>query len=529
MKKDIFIGSSKKITLDSLVSVARFGGKVDITPADIKKIEKSHLFFKSIFDQKVPIYGLNTQFGNQAYVLDEHLLSDDDEYRKSVYERQVNLIRAHDCGLGIEAPEEIVRATMLLRANCLSLAHSGVRPLVIKNLIQLLNKKVHPVINRYGSIGASGDLVPLSSVAAALTLQDSADVNYSGKRMKAVDALADISLKKLEPEMREGIALINGTSYMTSIAALSLHDLQKLYPQMLSAIAMVMEALLVIDSAYNPLVHELKNHKGEIDVNDFFIKFWKGSSLVRGLKKINDDNITKIKQKGEFSNFLNLQDFYSLRSVPQGFGPMDENLKKAVQWIEEEMNSVNDNPIVSEKTNQVLHGANFMGYYVTEACDILKMDISQASSWMHSLYSNLLNSRKSSGLTENLVVHENTHHGFKPTQILFASLVVQNRKLAQSQQAFMVPTEGDNQDVNSLAVHAAYDFREAVQNLERMTAILFIAGAQALEMRGIKKASKKAQKIHAVLRTEVSFMEKDRSLRPDIESVITMMRESKLQ
>lgn len=529
--KKVFIGASQKLTLDLCNKVAREGYVAGISQDDLTLVKKSNDYFKKIFDKKTPIYGLNTQFGNQAYVVDSNLLSEKEVYLKSVYERQINLIKAHNCGLGQETPREIVRATVLLRANCLSLANSGVRPLVVKNLIELLNKNVHPVINKYGSIGASGDLIPLSSIAATLTGQNT-EVEFKGKKMQANTALNLIGLKKLEPEMREGIALINGTSHMTAIASLSLYDLNKLFPQLLSALAMILESLLIIESPYNPLVHKLKNHQGEIEVNKFFLDFWKGSLLVRNLEKINEENVEQMKiseASKEISDLQNLQDFYSLRSVPQGFGPMHENLKRAIVWIEEEMNSVNDNPIVSESTNQILHGANFMGYYVTEACDILKMDISQASSWMHSMYSNLLNARKNSGLTENLVIHENTHHGFKPTQIMFASIVVQNRKLAQSQQAFMVPTEGDNQDVNSLAVHAAYDFRESVENLERLTAILFIAGAQALEMRGIKKASKKAQKIHSVIREKVSFMEEDRSLRPDIEEVIMMMRESKLQ
>ena len=329
MKNKVLIGSSQKLTLDLCKRVARDGAQVDITAGDILKVKKSHKYLKDLFDKKTLIYGLNTQFGSQAHVLDKNILKDESEYFTSVYDRQVNLIRSFNCSLGIEAPEEIVRATMLLRANCLSLAHSGVRPLVIEKLIKLLNSEVHPVINRYGSIGASGDLIPLSAIAATLISEETAEVNFKNQKTSAKKALASIDMEKLEPEMREGIALINGTSYMTSIAALSLYDLHKLYPQMLSALAMVLESLRVIDAPYDSLVHKLKNHQGEIDVNEFFVNFWKGSKLVRSMAEINSDNLNKIKADNTVTDFKNLQDFYSLRSVPQGFGPMEENLKKA--------------------------------------------------------------------------------------------------------------------------------------------------------------------------------------------------------
>ena len=185
--------------------------------------------------------------------------------------------------------------------------------------------------------------------------------------MRATEAMNEAGLDKLKLEGREGLALINGTSFMTGIAALAVYDIKRLFPQMLSAIAMSLEALMVIGSAYNPLVHELKRHKGSMFVNDFLNDFWKGNKLIQSLTDIRQENLRSFKSNHSVESVKGIQDCYSLRSVPQGFGPFQENLERAAVWIENEMNSVNDNPIVNVKADKIYQAANFMGYYVTES------------------------------------------------------------------------------------------------------------------------------------------------------------------
>ena len=163
---------------------------------------------------------------------------------------------------------------------------------------------------------------------------------------------------------------------MTAIASLAIYKLKRLTRQMLFAIAMSLESMMVISSGYHPLVHQLKRQAGECKVNDFLLDFWKDSHLITDLDKLRKENITSTSTRP-------MQDYYSLRSVSQGFGPFQENLERAATWVENEMNSVNDNPIIDAEENQILHSANFMGYYITDACDILKMDIAQASTWIH--------------------------------------------------------------------------------------------------------------------------------------------------
>ena len=528
-KKDdiILLGGKGRLTIDDCDRVARKNAPVGLDGGAEQPMKKSLALLSKYTDERVPIYGLNTQFGGQVNMLDANMNNNSAEYHKSLKERQNNLVNSHDCGLGDEVPGEVARAAMMLRAHCVSLGYSVVRPAVPLALINFLNKGIHPIIHKYGSIGASGDLIPLSAVAHAL-IGGEVDVYYKGKRMKAATALKAVQLDKLKLEGRDGLALINGTSFMTAIAALAVYDLNRLFGQMLSAIAMSLEALMVIGSAYNPLVHELKRQSGGVEVDKFVIEFWDNNKLIQSLTDVRNENIRSFKSNHSTESVKGIQDCYSLRSVPQGFGPFQENLERATRWIENEMNSVNDNPIIDAKAGKIYQAANFMGYYVTESCDVLKMDIAQASTWLHAVLANLVHPRKNSGLPANLISHPEINNGFRPVQILSAALAVQNRKLAQVQQAFMIPTEGDNQDVNSLATHAAFDLREAAANLERLTAIMFLAGAQALELRGISKAGVRSKKIHKTIREKSSFVESDRSLSGDIEIVIKIMREEKI-
>ena len=525
----IHLGGDHWLTLEESQSIARNGSKVellkDARDLMLQSLETLHKYA----DGRTPVYGLNTQFGSQVNLLDVNLTNHNhQDYYDSLKQRQLNLIRSHNCGLGEEAPDEVVRTAMVLRAHCLGLGYSGVRPVVVESLIDFVNEGIHPVIHRYGSIGASGDLIPLSAIAAALAGEE-AEVRFQGRNIPAPEALKLAGLSKLQPEGREGLALINGTSFMTAITSLALYDLKRLFPQLLSSIGMALESLMVISSAYHPLVHKLKRQKGGVWVNDFLNKFWKGSQFIQSLRNVREENLRHSRENHTYRETeKGIQDCYSLRSVPQGFGQLHENIDRAVCWIENEMNAVSDNPIVDAEYGEIYQGANFMGYYVTETCDLLKMDISQASSWVHAILANLVHPRKNSGLPANLVPRPEINNGFRPIQLLAASLTVQNRKLAQSHQAYMLPTEGDNQDVNSLATHAAFDFRTALENLERLTAILFLASAQAIELRGIDKASHKARRICKTIRTVSPFLERDRSLSRDIYAVIDLMRDNKI-
>lgn len=520
-KPRVSIGPTNKLTLLDAKKVG-----IDLMPVHLNKnaypeMQHSHAFLQNYINKRVPVYGINTQFGDQVNLLDDNLKNNNSSlYYDSINDRQSNLIKSHACGIGDAVSPEIVRVAILLRTQCLSQGYSGVAPSVVEAMLASLNAGIVPVVPKYGSIGASGDLIPLATIAAAL-IGDNINVQYQGLLMPAVKALKLAGLKPLKPEMRDGLAMINGTSFMTAIASITLCHLNRLFKQMLASIAMTLESVMVISSAYDPLVHELKRQSGQIEVNEFLREFWKDSQLLSNLEELRNsaEDTTTTKP---------VQDYYSIRSVAQGFGPFQENLKKASVWIENEMNSVNDNPIIDVLNKQIYHGANFMGYYVTDACDMLKMNIGQASTWLHALLANLVHPRKNHHLPANLVVHPEKYNGFRPIQLLAAALAVQNRKLAQSHQAFSIPTEGDNQDVNSLGTHAALDFRESVENLERLTAIMFLASVQALEFRGIEKASPRAQNIYHVIRKHSPTVENCRVMQHELNNIVSLLRAEKI-
>ena len=520
--KNIKIGAACKLTLSDIKKLQTETLTILLDEAAPVNIRKSYDFLQKHIDKRVPIYGINTQFGDQVYLLAKSMRGDANAYYHSIAERQENLIKSHACGMGDPVAPVVVKTAMLLRAHCLGQGYSGVSLEVIETIIACLNADIVPIVPKYGSIGASGDLIPLATIAAAL-IGENVPVYYKNTMMSAAKALALANIKKISPKMRDGLAMINGTSFMTAIASVSLSELKRLFKQMLNSIAMALEAMLAVSSAYHPLVHHLKRQAGQKDINEFLTEFWKGSQLLSDLA-----SLEKTIHQETLDSSRRIQNYYSLRSVAQGFGPFKENLESAIAWIENEMNSINDNPVIDVAGRQLLNNANFMGYYVTDACDILKMNIAQASTWIHALLANLVHPRKSGNLPANLVENPGTNNGFRPLQLLAASIAVQNRKLAQAQQAYSLPTEGDNQDVNSLGVHAALDFRESVENLERLTAILLLAAVQALEFRGHEKAGYRAQSICRVVRLHSPTIKKCRTLQNELIDVVALLRDEKI-
>ena len=520
LSTQIFVGTNSRLTLRDSYLLATQRLPVTLAKSSYPLMQQSQAFLQNCIEQHMPIYGVNTNFGDQVKFLDANVKNSDTEVSyESITSRQENLIKSMSCSLGKPVDKEIIPVAMMLRSHCLAQGYSGVKPELVEAMLNFLNAGIVPVVNCYGSIGASGDLIPLASIAAAM-IGEEVNVIYKNEIIKAPDALARAGLKKIVPELRDSLAMINGTSFMTAIASIHLYKLKRLFNQMLSTIAMTLEAMLVISSAYHPIVHQLKNHSGEIFINDFMLSFWQGSNLLSDLTELRQAN-------RDTQSTRPVQDYYSLRSVAQGFGTFHENIAKATRWVEDEMNSVNDNPIIHAANQEIYHGANFMGYYITDACDMLKMNIAQASTWLHALLANLLHSRKSIGLPTNLAEDPAIHNGFRSLQLLTTAICVQNRKLAQAHQSYTLPTEGDNQDVNSLGTHAALDFQEAVANLQRLTAISLIAAAQALEIRGIDKASPRAQKIFYLLRSLSPKLISCRPMTAEIENIIELMEQEK--
>ena len=505
------LGYPHWLTIGELQRVADGGEQVFLEHTAWERIETSRQILERYTSDRLPIYGVNTQFGDDAYRV--VIEGDYESYLASVVDRQNNVMRALGCGLGPEYGRDIARATMTLRIHTLAQGCSGVRCSLIERLLKLLQADVLPPFYRYGSVGASGDLIPLSAIARLVMGEGEARVDT--KTVAAIDALSVVQLSPELLSMKEGLAIVNGTSFMTGLSALAVSKLQWLLPMSVAAGAACVEAMLGMDSPYSDFVHRGKHHKGQVHVAQFVRHCWSGSSLIRKLDELRQEWRSMILSSGRAEQ-ENVQDYYSLRAIAHGFGPFCDDVERAIQWVENEMNSLNDNPLIDPVVGDVHSSANFMGDYVAVICDHLRADVAKAGTWLHALFGNIVNPRKSRGLPSCLVRDPDAVTGFKTVQLLVASLVVENRTKCLPLSAVMLPTEADNQDMVSLGTHSASQLLDAVENFQLIVTIMLMVAAQALELRDADRVSEAGKTIIAFVRQVSPFLDRDRSLRDEM-------------
>lgn len=508
------IGPNTWLKLQHVYDVVHTLQKVALTLESKQAMEKSREVLQDFVDNRLPVYGVSTQFGGDANCV--QINGDEEQYLASMLNRQHNLIMALSCGVGELCSDEIVRATLLLRAQANAQGVSAIRVEVVEYILALLNNNCLPLMHRYGSVGSSGDLIPLASIA--LGIMGKQNLKKDNKILPAKEVLTQIGLKPLVLQIKEGLSIVNGSSFSTAIASTAVHKLCYLLPLSIAVLAVCCEAMLAIDNAYHPFVHQSKHHLGQIKIADFILECWKESANVRSLKKLRNTWKEALGDtQGE--KFEHVQDFYSLRCIAHGFGPFWENLKNAVKVIEEEINSANDNPIIDSQEREIFHGANFMTDYIAVTSDHLRADIAKASTWLHAILANLIHPRKSRGLPANLIDNPEQQSGFKAVQIMVASLAIHNRSRTLPVSSVMLPTEGDNQDMVSLGTHSAFDLLEVTENYGLIIAALLIASAQAIEIRGLQNAGNMAQKISNFVRKRCPFVKEDRPLSNEIKQI----------
>src|SRR5579862_4939875 len=370
--------SLENLSFNQIISVACQGEKVSLSgdPGFREKLNSGRQTLERKLAQGEIVYGVNTGFGGNA-----RCLIPDDE----LAHHQQNLLEYLCCGTGDPLPEEIVRAAILLRANALARGLSAVRPVVIERLIDALNLRITPVVPRFGSVGASGDLCPSAHIARALTGQGG-EVFYKGRRMAAPEALKDAGLDPLPLQSKEGLALLNGTTVMTGIAAKVVDDASYIFRVALGALAMAAEALHSSPDYFHPIVHLAKHHPGQISVAETMNSLLFGSRLAVPLEEIRRrvENERKA-ANGTVAAHESIQSPYSLRCIPQGLGPMVESLEQARLVVEREANSVNDNPLIDPVSDHVYHTGNFYGAHIARAMDGLKLDLANLGNWLHSV------------------------------------------------------------------------------------------------------------------------------------------------
>jgi len=439
---------------------------------------------------------------------------------------QENLLEFLACGVGEALPDAVVRAAMLLRANALARGLSGVRVVVIERLLDLLNRGITPIVPRFGSVGASGDLCPSAYIARAMCGRG--EVMYRGTRMAAGEALRHEHLEPLALEAKEGLALLNGTTVMTGVAALVVDEAEYLFRLALGGIAMAVEALRASPDYFHPVIHMAKHHPGQIAVAEMLTSMLYDSRLAVPLDEIrhrveNDerraDATHEIVKAGE-----SIQSPYSIRCAPQGLGPMFETLRQAREVIEREANSVNDNPLIDPGSDRVYHTGNFYGAHIARAMDGLKLDLANLANWLHSIMALLMDGRFSNGLPNSLSPHPGLYQGFKGMQIVHSSLTMAIRHWAAPSLIHTLPTEQFNQDVVSLGTLAAETAMDVTRLLRSVVAITLLSTAQAVDLRqGGGQLGVGTQPIYQTLRAASPFVDADRALDADIVAVSNMI------
>ncbi|MEM2934961.1 MAG: histidine ammonia-lyase [Candidatus Thermoplasmatota archaeon] len=477
----------KNVSIEDVINVARKKYKVEISKEVRKKIEKGRKNLLNIISKNKAIYGINTGFGE----LENIKIS-----KEKIKELQKNLIRSHSCGTGEVLDEEIVRAIIFLRLVSLAKGYSGVRYEIVEKLAEMLNKNFYPYIPSQGSVGASGDLVPLAHLALAMMGEGYAFLN--GSFMKTGDVFKELGIKKVEFSEKEGIAMINGTQFMSAVACLALYDTENLLKNAQIAGVISLEALKGTDQAFREEISNLRAYRGQIAVAKNLWKLTRGSEIIASHK-----------------NCEKVQDAYTLRCMPQVFGAILEYLNFLRKIIEIEINSVTDNPLIFE--NFALSGGNFHGEPVAISLDLLNILLTKMGNFSERRIFRLLD-EKLSGLPAFLIKEPGINSGMMILQYVAASLASENKSMAYPASVDNIPTSANQEDYQSMGSIGARKCWQIIKNTRKIIAIEYIVASQALDFFKLKPSptSKKAKEI---VRKYVKELKKDRAMYEDIEKI----------
>lgn len=478
----------------------------EITPVELsleakKKVESSREYITGRIENGDIMYGVNTGFGAFSSVQIS---------KQDIINLQKNLIRSHSVGIGEPFKKSESRAIMLLRANALARGHSGIRVKVIEKIIECLNKDVIPVIPQQGSVGASGDLAPLSHLALAL-IGEGEVWGEDGKIHSAEEVFKAKGIEPLELQAKEGLSLINGCQVMTAVGMLNAWEARRLMCMIDLAGAMSLEALRGSRSAFDPLIAATRPHPGEAKTARNMLKLLGPSSEI----------------SKSHENCNRVQDAYSLRCMPAVHGAAKDSLNHVIGVLETEANSSTDNPLVFESENKVLSCGNFHGEPVAFALDYLGISVSALASISECRIEKLINPAMSD-LPAFLAPEGGLNSGMMIVQVAAASLVSENKILAHPASVDSIPTSADKEDHVSMGTIAARKLGQIVRNAENIAAMELLCASQALDLLKPLKPAAAVKAAYDVIREEVPFADKDRIFSKDIEAIKRMIRSNRL-
>jgi tyrosine 2,3-aminomutase len=481
--------TGENLTVEDVNRVAVHGETVEVDSQQMKKVKEAYDKIQEWGTQGHPIYGVNTGFGELIYMTVP---------AKYKTELQENLLRSHAAGGGEPFSEEVTRAIMLARLNCLSKGYSGASPETLHLLQTFLNRRIHPVIPQQGSLGASGDLAPLSHLA--LPLIGEGYVKKDGQVRSAKEVLEEEGLQAVQLGYKEALALVNGTSAMTGTAAIAVMRAEKMLKWALIGAADFIQCLRGSTRPFDSRGHELKNHQGQVEVAALLRQLLAGSHLVREhetiMQAIRDASAENEVIKTE--NYL--QNAYTLRCIPQILGPVIEALAYSRRIVEEELNSCNDNPLIFDSPENVFHGGNFHGQYVAMACDFLNIAVAEIGVLAERQLNRLLDPYLNTDLPPFLAKGDaGLFCGFEGGQYLATSLASENLDLAAPASIKTIPSNGQNQDVVSMGLISARKTLRLTEHVGTMIAVLVAACHQASNFLGVDQFSPATRELHQTL------------------------------
>lgn len=495
-------GNSLKI--EDVANVSRNFQKVELTEEAKKNIQKSRDYVEKKLQEGKIIYGLTTGFGEFQKVFVPP---------KDAKTLQLNLITSHSCAMGEPIPIEVGRALLLLRANSVSKGFSGIKLNTVQTMIDMLNNEVCPYIPSKGSLGSSGDLCLLAHMVQPMLGLGKA--YYKGELMDSKTAMDKAGIKLIELESKEGLALINGTNAMCAFGSLALYDTMKMMKFSDIMAAMVCEAQKGVIKAFDPKIQKVRGHKGQINCAQNLLKLLEGSQLLHHVNP--DKNPNKV------------QDAYSVRCTPQIQGGCREAIDYVYNLMSREINAATDNPLVFPDEDEVISGGNFHGEPVAIAMDTLKIAASELASISEVRLERIVNPSLNEGLPAFLCQKGGLNNGFMIAQYASASMVSENKTYSHPCSVDSIPSSANQEDHVSMGTTSARTARMVVDNLRMCLSIELMAVCQAIQLRGVEKSSKVAQKVVEIVRgAGVPFIEDDIIMNPEFEKCEKLILEGKI-
>jgi histidine ammonia-lyase len=491
----------QSVTLEEIVSVARNRKRIRISTdsAFIDQMERSRSMLADAVNRDIPVYGVTTGYGKSC---GKRLPKD-----KVIRKNGASPLHFHGCGTGEPLGIEETRAAMVCRLLCLARGYSGVSLLLLEKVAAFLNNGITPVVPSEGSVGASGDLTPMSYIAAALA--GDREVFYRGRRMPAAEAIRRAKLTPYAFQMKEHLSMMNGTSIMTGIAAIAGERARRILEAAVCATALTLHAMKGKAHHFHPIIGEAKPFPGQIRI---------AQKLTRLLQTKAD--LSELEENSPES----LQDPYSIRCTPQIAGVLDDALQWISDWVTTEANSSNDNPIFDPETGLPLMSGNFYGGHMAFAMDALKSAVASLADMSDRQITLLVTPQHNRGLPADLVGVRGEdavfHHGFKAMSITSSALAAESLKNTMPAGSFSRSTESHNQDKVSMGTIAARDAARVCTLTERVTAIHLIAAAQACELRGNIRYRPQLKTLLKHIRKIAAPTREDRPMDSDIECMV---------